>query len=76
MKMRKGSVYDLGSCNFCDNGKLANNFSANLIYPYKIVFEVNGSFLRARFCSECLDAISDIKTRYDAIEVADTLTNN
>ena len=55
MKVIKGTVRDLGSCNFCDKGRLSGSVMG-LDYPYKEVtqFEASdGGGMRVRICEDC-----------------------
>lgn len=72
MEVKYGSANNLGSCNFCDSGKLSAS-GYNLTYLYKNVYQVNGSYIGVRFCSKCIEELSRIKELVDAKIVADTL---
>ena len=53
MNITKKNIKEVGSCNFCNKGKLAIN-GHGLIYPYSYVLVVHKpDVIEARFCEEC-----------------------
>ena len=38
MRVQSGLTNTVGSCNFCDKGKLSES-GCNLVFPYKTVYE-------------------------------------
>jgi hypothetical protein len=51
---------EVGSCNYCNKGKL-NVTGQSLTYPYKEVILVKGNNISSVFCDECFDEIQNKK---------------
>lgn len=48
----------VGSCNFCQRGKLGDSGHGSLIFPYDYVYEITGeSNILIRICEKCLDEL-------------------
>ncbi|MDF2533918.1 MAG: hypothetical protein K0R18_75 [Bacillales bacterium] len=68
MEARKGSFRVLGSCNFCNRGKLSA-CGYDLIYPYTEVYQIEGDRMSVRMCEDCLETIKDMDALVDATKV-------
>lgn len=73
MFVKRSTVENHGSCNFCNKGEL-NRWGDNFIYPYKRVFYLGGRSLGATICDECLDQLSRETDKIRATELADKLS--
>jgi hypothetical protein len=56
--MGKGNINEVGSCNFCNEGKLNKN-GTNLIYPYNKVYLIRGNSIDIRICEKCLKMLKE-----------------
>jgi hypothetical protein len=67
MEITKGTVRNLGSCNFCDRGKYAGN-RVGLIYPYTHVYKMQGRGISVNACFDCLKSIPGLVEREEQLE--------
>jgi len=55
VRIRKGTVDNEGSCNYCSKGALSMGGTLN--YPYKEVITVRGNHVTTVFCEECFNEL-------------------
>lgn len=75
MVIKRKKISSVGSCNFCDRGKLSPS-GYNLIYPYDEVYEIEGTAIKVRVCDNCLEQLKDFQEKFDANKIADILALN
>ena len=58
MIVKRKTVYDAGSCNFCNRGTLKEN-ADGLLYPYESVIEFcrEGNGIKPNICKPCLNEL-------------------
>ncbi|MNJ90252.1 hypothetical protein D3C87_78470 [compost metagenome] len=75
MEAKFGNVRSLGSCNFCNRGKLTAS-GYDLIYPYDKVYEIEGNAIKVRICSDCIEQLKNIDDLVDATTIMKELIKN
>jgi hypothetical protein len=56
MKITRGSIKDLHSCNGCKRGTLKKD-GLGVEYPYDTVTVIEGNGISIRLCDECLEEL-------------------
>lgn len=58
MELKRVSIHEDGSCNYCNRGKLSIT-GQSLNYPYKEVIVVRGNYITSVFCDDCFNEMKD-----------------